>query len=132
MDHSRHSTWTQPWNGYAALEEFYNSYDNADSRKANNFLVGPQETADGEPIIDFASETTDPDLQLNYTPEINEVFPNANREGGARLFKFNFADCQRPDMNNDFPLVRYADVLLMKQKLKLVPLATGVMLPLLV
>jgi hypothetical protein len=104
----------QPWNGYAALEEFYNSYDNTDDRKANNFLVGPQETANGEPIIDFASETTDPDLQLNYTPAINEVFPNANREGGARLFKFNFAECQRPNMNNDYPLVRYADVLLMK------------------
>ncbi len=104
----------QPWNGYAALEEFYNSYDNSDERKDNNFLVGPQETADGEPIIDFASETTDPDLQLNYTPSINQIFPNANREGGARLFKFNFAQCQRANMNNDYPLVRYADVLLMK------------------
>lgn len=103
----------QPWNGYAALEEFYDSYSDGDARKANNFLVGPQETFDGKPIIDFASETTDPDLQLNYRPEINEVYPNANREGGARLFKFNFANCQRSNMNNDYPLVRYADVLLM-------------------
>lgn len=105
---------SQPWNGYAALEEFYNSYEDADKRKANNFLVGPQLTSGGEPIIDFASETTDPDVQLNYTPAINEIFPNANREGGARLFKFNFANCQRDEMNNDYPLLRYADVLLMK------------------
>ncbi len=104
----------QPWNGYAALEEFYNSYDNSDERKANNFLVGPQTDTDGNPVIDFASETTDPDIQLNYRPAINEVFPNANRDGGARLFKFNFAQCQRPNMNNDYPLMRYADVLLMK------------------
>lgn len=104
----------QPWNGYAALEEFYNSYDAADERKANNFLVGPQTTPDGKPVIDFASETTDPELQLNYKPEINEVFPNANRDGGARLFKFSFAQCQRANMNNDYPLIRYADVLLMK------------------
>lgn len=103
----------QPWNGYAALEEFYDSYDASDERKDNNFLVGPQFTAEGEPVIDFASETTDPDVQLNYTPEINEVFPNANREGGARLFKFNFAQCQRSQMNNDYPIVRYGDVLLM-------------------
>ncbi len=117
LHYGSQQTWNleaQPWNGYAALEEFYNSYDSGDERKENNFLVGIQNTADGVPIIDFASETTDPDLELNYKPEINEVFPNANRDGGARLYKFNFTNCQRPDMNNDYPLVRYADVLLMK------------------
>ena len=33
---------SQPWNGYAALEEFYNSYDDDDVRKEASFLVGPQ------------------------------------------------------------------------------------------
>ncbi|MCC6459884.1 MAG: RagB/SusD family nutrient uptake outer membrane protein, partial [Saprospiraceae bacterium] len=32
----------QPWNGYCAATDFYNSYETDDVRKANNFLVGPQ------------------------------------------------------------------------------------------
>ena len=81
----------QPWNGYAVVEEFYNSYvdpaqnpgpqggvwtglapfDPANDKTPNdvgtldsrlsNFLVGPQFNADGTPTIDPAVEDFDPD-----------------------------------------------------------------------
>ena len=86
LHYSSQFTWNianQPWNGYSALEEFYNSYDAADKRKAANFIVGPQFDYGGSAILDYAA--TDGQLELDYTPEINELEPNASRKGGARL-----------------------------------------------
>ncbi len=100
----------QPWNGYATLEEFYNSYEDGDARKANNFLVGPQLDFAGTPVLDYASD--DDDIQLNYTPEINELAPNYRREAGARPAKFSFKQFGRPDMDNDYPIVRLGDLYL--------------------
>ncbi|MTI39602.1 RagB/SusD family nutrient uptake outer membrane protein [Fulvivirga lutimaris] len=105
----------QPWNGYSTLEDFYNSYADGDDRKENNFIVGPQTDLDGNPILDLAFDKADPDgAPINYTPEINELFPNGSRQAGARLGKFSFKIGQGPEMDNDFPLLRYGEVLLNK------------------
>jgi len=101
-----------PWNGFVTLEEFYNSYENGDLRKEANFLVGPQTDFSGNPLIDFAAD--DDDLQVNYTPQINELEPNALRQGGARMKKFSFEVLGRQDMNNDYPILRLGDVHLMR------------------
>ena len=107
-------TWNfeaQPWNGYAALEEFYNSYDSNDARRANNFIAGPQKDYGGSALNDFAAD--DPGgIVLDYTPYINELEPNAFREGGARLGKFSFQQFGRPDQSNDFPILRLGDIML--------------------
>ncbi len=104
----------QPWNGWCSLEDFYNSYEDDDVRKSN-FIVGPQFNLDGSPAIDGGVEDNDPDGgQLNFTPEINELGPNCLRQAGARVGKFAYEVGQNPDMNNDFPIFRYADILLMK------------------
>lgn len=114
----------QPWNGYCSLEEFYNSYSNNDNRKKNNFIVGQQYAADGvTKITDDSYEkiqvtgdvnnTIDPDgAPLNFTPQVNEFLPNALRQSGARLGKFEFAIGSTPNLNNDFPVFRYGGVLL--------------------
>jgi hypothetical protein len=102
----------QPWNGYSALEEFYNSYENGDKRKAANFIVGPQLDYGGNALVDLASDNADP--AINYVPNINELEPNANRIGGARLGKFSFQQFGRPDMNNDYPIVRLGDMYLIR------------------
>lgn len=110
-----------PWNGYTALEEFYNSYSSQDVRK-KQFIVGQQFTADGKPINDPNGATEvdskgakDPDgAPLIFTPFINELTPKAFSQSGARLGKFEFQKGIQLDMNNDFPLFRYADVLLMR------------------
>ncbi|NHF60659.1 RagB/SusD family nutrient uptake outer membrane protein [Flavobacteriaceae bacterium TP-CH-4] len=101
-----------PWNGFVTLEEFYNSYEDGDLRKEANFLVGPQTDFSGNPLIDFAAD--DDDLQVVYTPAINELEPNALRQGGARLKKFSFEVLGRQDMNNDYPIVRLGDVHLIR------------------
>ncbi len=119
LHYSSQFTWNftaQPWNGYATLEEFYNSYDNADVRKKNNFIVGPQLDFGGSAILDYAAD--DSDLQLNYTPAINELSPNCKREAGARPGKFSYKQLGRPDMDNDYPIVRLGDLYLIRAEAK--------------
>jgi hypothetical protein len=102
----------QPWNGYATLEDFYNSYEAGDVRRANNFLAGPQKDFGGGAVLDYASD--DGDLELNYTPKINELWPNSRREAGARPAKFSYRQLGRANMDNDFPIVRLGDVYLIR------------------
>ncbi|MFK7947031.1 MAG: RagB/SusD family nutrient uptake outer membrane protein [Saprospiraceae bacterium] len=131
----------QPWNGYCALQEFYDSYDDADARKGvsgdqsvrGNFHAGPQYKADGvTPIVDPSVEgwkldgtsyivdpdydaalPSDPDgAEIVFTPEINEVAPNALRQAGARIGKYEYASGAQSSLNNDFVLFRLAEVIL--------------------
>jgi starch-binding outer membrane protein, SusD/RagB family len=105
----------QPWNGYSTLEEFYNSYEAADERRTQNFIVGPQVDLNGTPILDLAFDPDDEDgAPINYTPEINQLAPSGSRQAGARLGKFNFKIGQIPEQDNDFPLLRLGEVLLNK------------------
>ncbi len=113
LHYSSQFTWNfdaQPWNGYATLEEFYNSYEDGDARKTASFIVGPQLDFGGSDILDYASD--DGDLVLNYTPAINELVPNSLREAGARPGKFSFKQLGRDNMDNDFPIVRLGELYL--------------------
>jgi len=115
LHYSSQFTWNlnaQPWNGYATLEEFYNSYSDGDVRKAANFIVGEQLDFGGSTILDFASD--DDNIALSYTPSINELQPNSQREAGARAGKYSFQQFGRPDMNNDWAVIRLGDVILMR------------------
>jgi hypothetical protein len=112
----------QPWNGYCTLQEFYDSYENNDLRKGvpgnqkvrSNFHAGPQYKADGTTRITDSS-ADDPDgPEVNFTPEVNMLEPSAYRQAGARVGKFEFALGATENLDNDFPILRYADVLLMK------------------
>lgn len=105
----------QPWNGYASLEAFYNSFDDDDARK-RSFIVGPQFASDGvTPLFDNAAEANDPDgPAVNFTPSISMLAPNALRQEGARVGKFEFARGAGPNLSNDFPIFRYGDILLIK------------------
>lgn len=88
--------------------------------RLSNFLVGPQYKPDGTKAIDpaFEGETTaqpDPDgTNLNFTPRINEIGPNAWRQGGARIGKYQYEVGGTGNMSNDFIVFRYADVLLIR------------------
>lgn len=105
----------QPWNGYSTLEEFYNSFDANDVRREASFIAGPQTDLNGNPILDVAFDKADPDgAPINYTPAINELAPNGSRQAGARLGKFSFKIGQGNEMDNDYTILRYADVLMAK------------------
>ncbi len=112
----------QPWNGYCTLQEFYNSYDDDDIRKGEygnqgvrgNFHAGPQFEAGGQvPILDSSAD--DPGGEaIEFTPEINAHFPDCQRQAGARVGKFEFANGANNNLSNDFPIFRYADIILMR------------------
>lgn len=126
----------QPWNGFCTLEEFYNSYEDTDLRKGDvgtvdapsgkrgNFLAGYQFTSGGVLVMDDGAKEIDPDGQpLNFgsffhdppQPQINELGPQALRQAGVRIGKWEIGIGSLPDaMSNDFSVFRYADVLLMK------------------
>lgn len=108
----------QPWNGYASLEEFYNSYEKNDLR-IDNFLVGPQYSSSGELLMDISSEPNDPDGPgVNFTPSITELEPVALRQDGARIGKFEFAFGSNSNLSNDYPIFRYADIMLVSAEAK--------------
>jgi len=135
----------QPWNGFCTLEEFYNSYDENDLRrgdvgtvngpatKRGNFIAGYQYKLGGGMVTDDGFETPQPDRQpepllgdtdgapLNFgsigsgQPQINELGPQALRQAGVRIGKWEVEVGGNPaSMSNDYAVFRYADVLLMK------------------
>ncbi|WP_336514993.1 RagB/SusD family nutrient uptake outer membrane protein [Pollutibacter soli] len=129
----------QPWNGFATTAEFYKSYidpalnpgpqgevvglsplgtkvTGTVDKRLSNFLVGPQYAANGTTrLLDGGADLTDPDgPPLTFTPYINELLPNAWRQSGARIGKYQFYTGILQNADNDFPIYRYADVLLMK------------------
>lgn len=106
----------QPWNGYATLAEFYNSFEEGDVRR-DGLMAGTQTDIDGNVIVD-TDAPGNPDLSLDVEiPALN--MPNQTdfprlRLAGARFNKFEYEVGATPDLNNDFPVMRYADVILMK------------------
>jgi hypothetical protein len=112
----------QPWNGYCTLQEFYESYDDGDERKGvsgrqdirGNFLAGQQFAVDGvTPITDGSAD--DPGgVELVFTPEVNALEPNAFRQAGARVFKYGYEIGSPNTIKNDFPIIRYSEVLMNK------------------
>lgn len=99
----------QPWNGFCSLQEFYESYEDTDVRK-QNFLVGQQYSAAGEPLVDPGANNA----PIIFTPEINEIAPNARRDAGVRIGKFEIENGATSALDNDYPIFRYGDILLMK------------------
>jgi starch-binding outer membrane protein, SusD/RagB family len=125
----------QPWNGYAVVEEFYNSYVDpaknpgpqgpvwkgkalapsvgTQDERLSNFIVGPQFNPDGSRATDPGFDSSDPDgAPLTFTPEINEIYPNSWRQGGARIGKYEYEQGGTANLSNDFVVFRLADIIL--------------------
>jgi len=142
----------QPWNGYAAVADFYESYIDPGQNpgpqgpvigrdggpatgtldiRLGNMLAGPQFTSDGStPILDPGFEKPDPNdtekpfdpdgEEINFTPEINELQPNALRQSGARVAKWEYeSGSTSRNMDNDWAIFRFTDILLMKAEVRL-------------
>ena len=134
----------QPWNGFCSLEEFYNSFEDKDIRKGEpgtltsasikrgTFLAGIQYSSSGAILLDDGVESPnplrspvpfpgDPDGKIfNFgsigtgVPQINELGPQALRQAGVRIGKWEFAMGGTENMSNDYGVFRLGDVLLMK------------------
>lgn len=84
--------------------------------RLNNLIVGPQYSIEGERIVDGAAISEDPDgPPVTLTPYINELEPQALRQSGARVGKYQFEiGLTGSNMSNSFVVHRYSDVLLTK------------------
>jgi len=104
-----------PWNGFAATEQHYNSYENGDIRKQKFFLSGQQYTSKGVKIIDAVSFK-----DLVFTPNIpalrmDATFTTAQiRMSGVRPFKYVVKKGAKENLSNDFVVFRLTDIHLMK------------------
>ena len=84
------------WNGSVVPKDFYQKYDDKDIRK-KQFLLGPQPG------------------NINYTLDVTSLDnPGAGAQEGVRNVKFYPAGSMNGGgASNDFPIYRYADVILM-------------------
>ena len=104
-----HQIPSSPWNGFCTLADFYNSFDTANDARAEIFLVGQQ--------YDFVTGDALTDRQGNplyFTPELPGI-TGATEANGIRVLKWEVDQANAGgEAGNDYAIVRYADVLLMK------------------
>lgn len=100
----------RPWGGVCANPQFINSFDPDDIRLKENFIYGPQYTTltGNEPLM--RSDNKGQLIYENAVPSIDE----SDVDDGFRWGKFEYAVGSTNILSNDWPLFRYADVLMMK------------------
>ena len=103
------ATGTYPWcgNGISAQPGLYSSFDENDVRR-KSLLIGEQiNMATGSVVM------MDNGNPLIYTEEISK-FSNALQNEGARLYKYEVQANDQWERDNDWVLIRYAEILMMK------------------
>lgn len=100
-----------PWGGICAIPQFISTYDPADARYKNNWIKGQQYTAAGQMLTvaqgDFAGK---PLSFVNELPGLEK----GESVHGFRLGKFEIKMGSTNRLSNDYPLFRYAEVLMMQ------------------
>lgn len=95
-------------NGICAQPGVWSSYEEGDARRDKSLMIGQQYSAkDGSPV------NMDNGEPLNYTEEIAN-FENALQNEGVRLDKYQWSATDQWERDNDWVLMRYAEVLMMK------------------
>ena len=94
-------------NGICAQPGLYSSFDAKDIRR-QSLLIGQQYSAkDGSEVL------MDDGSPLNYTEEIDN-FTDATKNAGARLNKYEWSANDSWERDNDWVLMRYAEILMMQ------------------
>jgi len=103
---------TETWNGPCTYKSFYDKYASNDLRKAQWF-VGPI-VKDGD-TLRYSNATLN-DVPAIIVPEVTTIQDPtaANTFEGARFVKFEIEPGIDHHANSDFPIYRYADILLMR------------------
>ena len=95
-------------NGICAQPGVWSSYEEGDLRRDKTLMIGQQYSAkDGSPI------NMDNGEPLNYTEEIAD-YTKALQNEGARLDKYEWSATDAWERDNDWVLMRYAEVLMME------------------
>jgi hypothetical protein len=91
----------QPWGGDCAVPQFIDTYDTDDSRLKDTWIQGPQYSA------------TTGALVITFTKSVNSIEKTKSNEG-YRIGKYEIKPNAKAGLSNDFPIFRYADILMMK------------------
>ena len=98
----------RPWGGVCAIPQFIETFHPNDLRLDLNYIQGQQYTASGE--ILQRSDGEGPLIYTNSVPSIDA----SDVDDGFRWGKFEYAQGITNRLSNDWPLFRYADILMMK------------------
>jgi len=102
---------SSPSGGICATPQFINTFDPSDSRLTANYIQGQQYKANGDSLFGTLGLYAGKPLSyINYVPGIDY----SEEVDGFRLGKFEIAMGSAVQLDNDFPLFRYADILMMK------------------
>lgn len=94
-----------PWGGNCAVPQFIDTYDKDDSRLYDSWIQGPQLNAStGQEVINYVKEV----------PGIGGDGTVAASNAGYRIGKYAIKQGATNNLDNDYPMLRYADVLMMK------------------
>lgn len=93
----------QPWGGSCGLPQFIHTYDPDDSRFRDSWIIGPQKTPEGKIAINYI------DSLINIDQGSGNPF-----NYGCPIGKYEVKMGAKGSLSNDYPIFRYADVLLMK------------------
>ena len=102
---------SSPWGGICAIPQFIDTFDPEDARYQDNYIKGQQYTATGDSIFGTMGVFNKKPLSYrNYLPGVDI----SDEVDGFRLGKFEIAKGATNRLSNDWPLFRYADILMMK------------------
>lgn len=113
----KYGSFAAGWGGSAALPSLIHSYDANDVR-LQAFLFGPQVDAKGEPLMaqDDSGVTRQLEFYVDFTSD--DPVNNADHWDGARGVKYLMdgigGTMVERGLNNDMPILRYADVMMMR------------------
>lgn len=105
-----------PWNGFAVVPDFFDTYSSNDARKEAYHIYGLQYAATGAVIKDGETHQDldiDPHLPALYM-QPPAYTPTQIRTTGARVGKYEIKMGAKENLSNDFPLFRLTDFYLMK------------------
>lgn len=98
----------RPWGGVCAIPQFISTFDEDDQRLADWYISGPQKDYAGNDLM-----RSDGKGQLIYIKEVSSI-DGSDMAMGYRWGKFEYRTGITNRLSNDWPQLRYADVLLMK------------------
>lgn len=100
-----------PWGGMCAIPQFISTFDQSDLRYQNNWIKGQQYTSSGQPLTVAQGDFTGkPLIFVNELPGLEK----GESVHGLRLSKFEIKMGSTNRLSNDYPLLRYSEVLMMK------------------
>lgn len=100
-----------PWGGVCCTPQFIDSFDPDDERLKTSFIRGQQYDMSGNPL--YCTMGTSAGKPLDYINEVPNI-DSSEEYHGIRWGKFEYAVGITNRLSNDFPIFRYADILMMK------------------